>query len=74
MKPAVTTDQTVLAKTGRVTGRISPGSIGEVVLPIRGGSEAFHAYAVEPHQVIETGSRVVVVEFEEPRTVRVSPL
>ena len=70
----MTTDQTVLAKTGRVTGRICPGSIGEVVLPIRGGSEAFHAYAVEPDQVIETGSRVVVVEYEEPRTVRVSPL
>ena len=70
----MTTDQTVLAKAGRVTGRIAPGHIGEVVLPIRGGSEAFHAYAVEPGQVIETGSRVVVVEFEEPRTVRVSPI
>jgi hypothetical protein len=70
----VATDHTVLAKTGRVTGRISPGSIGEVVLPVRGGSEAFHAYAVEPDRIIETGTRVVVIEFEEPRTVRVMPV
>jgi hypothetical protein len=69
----MTTDD-VLAKTGRVTGRIAPGSIGEVVLPVRGGSEAFHAYAVEPGQVIESGTRVVVIEFEEPRTVRVMPV
>ena len=70
----MTTDHTVLAKTGRVTGRIFPGSIGEVVLPVRGGSEAFYAYAAEPDQVIETGARVVVIDFEEPRTVRVSPV
>lgn len=70
----MTPDQTVLAKTGRVTGRVAPGTIGEVVLPVRGGSEAFHAYAIEPGQVIEAGTRVVVVEFEEPRTVRVSPV
>jgi hypothetical protein len=68
-----TGDHTVLAKTGRVTGRISPGAIGEVVIPVRGGSEAFHAYAVEPGEIIEAGTRVVVVEFEEPRTVRVMP-
>jgi hypothetical protein len=69
-----TDDHMVLAKTGRVTGRIAPGSIGEVVLPVRGGSEAFHAYAVEPAQVIDSGTRVVVVEYEEPRTVRVMPV
>ena len=69
----MTTDHTVLAKTGRVTGRISPGTVGEVVLPVRGGSEAFYAYAIEADQVIEPGTRVVVIEFEEPRTVRVLP-
>jgi hypothetical protein len=69
----MTSDQTVLAKTGRVTGRIAPGTIGEVVLAVRGGSEAFYAYAAEPDQVIETGTRVVVIDFEEPRTVRVLP-
>ena len=66
-------DQTVLAKVGRVTGRIAPGQVGEVMIPIRGGSEAFNAYALEPDTVIGVGSRVVVVEFEPPRTVRVQP-
>ncbi len=47
--------------------------IGEVVLPIRGGSEAFNAYAVDPTQVIEVGTRVVVVDQDSPRTVRVEP-
>jgi hypothetical protein len=70
----VSTDHIVLAKIGRVTGRVCPGCIGEVVLPVRGGSEAFHAYAVEPDQIIEPGTRIVVIEFEEPRTVRVSPV
>jgi hypothetical protein len=68
------TDHSVLAQTGRVTGQIAPGTIGEVVLPVRGGSEAFHAYAIEPGEIINPGTRVVVVEFEEPRTVRVTPV
>ena len=66
-------DHVVLAKVGRVTGRIAPGMIGEVVLPIRGGSEAFNAHAVDPTQVIEVGTRVVVVDQDSPRTVRVEP-
>jgi len=64
-------DNTVLAKVGRVTGRIAPGEVGEVMLPVRGGSEAYHAYAVDPAQVIAVGTRVLVIEFEPPRTVRV---
>lgn len=64
-------DDTVLAKVGRVTGRIAPGSVGEVMLPIRGGSEAFNAFAVDGTEVIEPGARVIVIEFEPPRTVRV---
>ena len=38
-------DQKVVGKTGRVTGRIGPDRLGEVMIPIRGGTEAFHAYA-----------------------------
>ena len=64
-------DNEVIAKIGRVTGRIVPGGIGAVVIGIRGGSEEFYAYAVDPQTVIEVGSRVVVVEYEPPRTVRV---
>jgi len=66
----VDTDDSVLAKVGRVTGRIEPGSIGEVMLPVRGGTEAFNAYGVDD-SVIKVGTRVIVIDFEPPRTVRV---
>jgi hypothetical protein len=67
-------DHDVIAKVGRVTGRVAPGQIGEVVIPIRGGSESFHAYAAEAGMVFEAGERVVVIEHEPPRTVRVAHL
>ena len=66
-------DHTAIAKIGRVTGRIGPGLVGEVLISIRGGSEAFNAFAVDPSQVIEVGTRVVVVEQDSPRTVLVEP-
>jgi len=62
-------DQEVIGKSGRVTGKIAPGLVGEVMLPIRGGSEAFHAYADDGESTIMTGARVLVVEYFPPRTV-----
>jgi hypothetical protein len=56
---------------GRVTGRIGPGLVGEVLLPVRGGVEAFYAYALDPDETIETGTQVLVVDFAEPRSVYV---
>src|SRR4029453_19607809 len=38
-------DQQVIGKVGRVTGTIGPERVGEVMIPIRGGSEAFNAHA-----------------------------
>ena len=67
------TDQIVLSKVGRVTGRVAPGLVGEVMIPIRGGSEAFNAFAIDPEAVIEVGARVIVIDFDPPRTVRVQP-
>ena len=67
-------DQQVIGKVGRVTGTIGPGRVGEVMIPIRGGSEAFNAYAAETQDTISTGTRVVVIEYFPPRTVVVSPL
>ena len=64
----------MIGKVGRVTGTIGPGRVGEVMIPIRGGSEAFNAYAAEAQETISTGSRVVVIEYFPPRTVVVSPL
>jgi hypothetical protein len=67
-------DQEMLGKVGRVTGTIAPGRLGEVMVAIRGGSEAFNAYASEPDETIGRGTRVVVVEYFPPRTVVVSPV
>ena len=67
-------DQTMEGKIGRVTGRIGPGRLGEVMVPIRGGTEAFHAYASEGDESIAVGARVVVVEYMPPRTVVVTPM
>jgi hypothetical protein len=67
-------DQTIIGKIGRVTGTIAPGRIGEVMIPVRGGSEAFHAYAVDNDEMIERGQRVVVVEHYPPRTVVVTKM
>jgi hypothetical protein len=42
------------------------------MIPVRGGSEAFHAYPSDRQDVIAPGNRVVVVEYFPPRTVVVS--
>ncbi len=68
------TDHAMVGKTGRVTGEIAPGEIGEVMLSVRGGAEAFHAYALDRTETITTGSRVLVVEYDPPRTIVVSPI
>ena len=67
-------DQTVVGKVGHVTGAIGPGRLGEVMIPIRGGSEAYHARAAESAETISVGSRIVVVEYFPPRTVLVTPM
>jgi hypothetical protein len=69
----VSADHSLLGKVGRVTGKIEPGKMGEVMLPVRGGSEAFYAYAADD-LVIPEGARVAVVEYEPPRTVVVTPI
>ena len=67
-------DHRVVGKTGRVTGRIGPKSLGEVMVSVRGGSEAFHAYNVDRDVEIGTGSQVLILEYLPPRTVVVTPL
>jgi hypothetical protein len=62
----------MIGKMGRVTGTIAPGRLGEVMVQVRGGSEAFHAYAAEVDETIPLGSRIVVVEYFPPRTVVVT--
>jgi hypothetical protein len=67
-------EQEMIGLIGRVTGMVSPGRLGEVMIAVRGGSEAFHAYASDPADTIAKGTRVVVVEYFPPRTVVVSPV
>jgi hypothetical protein len=66
-------DQDVVGKIGRVTGTIAPQKVGEVMIPIRGGSEAFAAYAGTGDEILARGERVVVIEYHPPRTVIVTP-
>jgi hypothetical protein len=60
---------------GRVTstGGIKPGRLGEVMVAIRGGVEAFLARDVDGG-TIDPYTEVVVVDYEPPRTVLVTPL
>lgn len=63
----------MVGRQGRVTGKIGPGLVGEVMISIRGGVEAFYAHAVDPKDEIPVGSMVVVIEYSPPRTVYVAP-
>lgn len=67
-------DQRMIGKAGRVTGTIAPDRVGEVMVPVRGGTEHFHAYAADGDDTISRGTRIVVVEYLPPRSVVVAPL
>jgi hypothetical protein len=58
---------------GRVTsaGAIRPGRLGEVMIAIRGGVEAFLAKDADGG-AIDAYEEIVVVEYEPPRTVLVT--
>jgi hypothetical protein len=62
----------LVGRIGRVTGTVGPGRVGEVMVPVRGGSEAFHARAADPGATFPVGTRIVVVEYHPPRTVLVT--
>ena len=55
------------------TGGITPGRTGEVMVAIRGGVEAFLARDVNGGS-IEPYTEVVVIEYQPPRLVLVTPL
>ena len=61
----------MVGRQGRVTGRIGPGLVGEVMIPIRGGVEAFYAYPAIPGEEIFVGTLIVVMDYHPPRTVYV---
>jgi hypothetical protein len=67
-------DRSLTGKIARVTGRIGPGTIGEVMLPYLGGTMAFHAHPFDKTSVFPVGAEVLVIYFEPPQTVYVDEL
>ncbi|MFF7638633.1 hypothetical protein ACFZB9_36610 [Kitasatospora sp. NPDC008050] len=65
----------MIGYTGRVTGKVGAGLVGEVMLavPERQSSEAFLAHLALPGDPLPIGTPVVVVEYQPPRTVYVAP-
>lgn len=59
-------------RRGKVTGGIGPGLVGEVMVEVRGGVEAFLAYPALPGEEYAVGTLVVIVEYLPPRTVYVA--
>jgi hypothetical protein len=68
---AVGAEESLLGKIGRVTVSIPANGPGEVLLPVRGGTEAFAAWSDEP---IMRHRRVVVVDSISARSVFVTPV
>jgi hypothetical protein len=64
-------EQDLVGTIGRVTVSIPAGGPGEVLLPVRGGTEAFAALSDTP---VPRHSRVVVVECLSARSVFVTPV
>ena len=63
--------QQMIGKTGRVTGRVAPGTTGEVHISVRGGTEAFSAFPANGTDTFEPGTKVEVEDFQAPRCVYV---
>ena len=63
--------QSAVGMLGRVSIPISAGRPGEVILKIRGGSEAFTAYT-QGDEPLAANARVVVIEQLSPRTLLVT--
>jgi hypothetical protein len=64
----------LVGKIGRVTGRVAPGEVGEVMVPIRGGTSAYHAYPADGVTAYPVGTRVLVIDYRSPQTVFVEDL
>jgi hypothetical protein len=62
--------ESLIGTIGRVTVSIPANGPGEVLLLVRGGSEAFAAWSDEP---IARHSRVIVVDALSARSVLVTP-
>jgi hypothetical protein len=64
-------DEDLTGMVGRVSIPIPPDGAGEIILSIRGGSEAFTAYT-QGNEAMTKNAHAVVVEQTGPRTVLVT--
>lgn len=62
--------ENIVGLIGRVTVPIPANGLGEVMLPVRGGTEAFAAWS---DRSIEKHAQVLVVEYPSGRSVVVTP-
>jgi hypothetical protein len=67
---SVGAEESLVGKVGRVTVSIPAGGPGEVLLTVRGGTEAYAAWSDEP---VARHSRVLVIERMSARSVIVAP-
>ncbi|MGH9064524.1 MAG: hypothetical protein ACRDZQ_02205 [Acidimicrobiales bacterium] len=65
-------DEPLLGMVGQITVPVDADRPGEIVLFVRGGSEAFTAYS-EGRQPIPKGTRCMVRDQSSPRSVVVAP-
>ncbi|WP_269857107.1 hypothetical protein [Streptomyces sp. RPT161] len=70
MEPLEEADQSPIGAIGRVTVSIPPDGPGEVLVAVRGGSEAFAAWSEKP---IGKHTLVIVVDRTSARSVIVAP-
>ena len=68
------TSSDLVGKVARVTGRVAPGEVGEVMIAIRGGTSAYHAYPADGVASFAIGSKVLVIDYRSPQTVLVEEL
>ena len=64
-------DASLIGMTGRISVPVPAGGTGEIIISIRGGSEAFTAYTVGD-ETLPRNARAAVVEKTGARTVLVT--
>lgn len=67
-------DRSLTGKIGRVTGEVGPGTLGEVMLEVRGGTAAYLARPYDGSSVFAVGGRVLVMYLDPPQMVYVEAL
>jgi membrane protein implicated in regulation of membrane protease activity len=64
----------LVGKSATVTGKVGPGTTGEIAVHVRGGTESYFARPADGTEVIDKGTQVVIVSAAAGRTVYVTAL